>query len=308
MREHSRAQKISLKGQVAVVTGGGRGIGRAIAQALAAAGASVAVLARSADELAQTVKLIMSAGGLAHAFRIDVTESGAVQHTFVEIERTLGSVEVLVNNAATPGLFGPFWTTDVDEWWRAMDVNLRGQLLCTRAVLPEMIARRRGRIVNVASGAGAMAIPYLSGYVTSKTALVRFTECLATETREFGISVFAIQPGTVRTAMSEYSLNSEEGKKWLPWFRRIFDEGLDVPPQRPAQFVLELASGKADALSGRFLTVSDDLDAILKEVAEVEKGELYLLRLRKLAGQGQNPVATMIAAAAQRPAAKGDKR
>jgi len=233
---------IDLKGQVAVVTGGGRGLGRAFAQALAVAGASVAVLARSADELAQTVALIEGAGGLARAFRADITDSKAVHRTMAEIGRMLGPVDVLVNNGGTPGLLGPFWETDVDEWWHAIDVNLRGQLLCTRAVLPEMISRRRGRIINLASGAGTIAIPYLSGYVTSKAALIRFTECLAAEIKQYGIATFAIEPGTVRTAMADFVLNSREGQKWMPWFRRIFEEGRDVTPERSAQFLLSLAS------------------------------------------------------------------
>lgn len=118
-----------------------------------------------------------------------------------------------------------------------------------------MISRHRGRVVNIASSATPVA--HFSAYTTSKTALIRFTATVAAELKPHGVSMFAVGPSTVRTAMSEYSLNSPEGQKWLPWFRRIFDEGLDVPVGRPAQLVLELASGRADALSGRFLTVAD---------------------------------------------------
>ena len=94
--------------------------------------------------------------------------------------------------------------------------------------------------------------------------------------------MFALAPGTVRTAMSEYSLDSPEGKKWLPWFRRIFDEGLDLPAERPAQFVLRLASGEADSLSGRFLSVFDDLEVLLRSIREIESNSLHSLRVRKL--------------------------
>ena len=302
MSSRFEAGAVDLKGQVAVVTGGGRGIGRAISQALAAAGASVAVLARSANELAETVVLIELAGGQSRSFPVDVTDANAVRNIMAEIERSLGPIDLLVNNAATIGPIGPFWENDVDDWWRGMKVNLRGPVLCTRAVLPGMVARRRGRVISIASGAGAMPFTYFSSYVAGKTALIRLTECLAAETQPYGIAVFAMSPGTVRTAMSEHSLNSPEGRRWLPWFRRIFDEGLDVPPERPAQLVLALASGKADALSGRFISLTDDLDALLRSLTEIEKESLYSLRVRKLGVDNPNAAIASILATAKRAA------
>jgi NAD(P)-dependent dehydrogenase (short-subunit alcohol dehydrogenase family)/uncharacterized protein YndB with AHSA1/START domain len=240
------------------------------------------VLARSGSEMATTVAMIEQAGGRAQAFAMDVTDATAVRTTMAAIERSLGPVDLLVNNAATLGPIGPFCDADAGEWWHAMDVNLRGPVLCTRAVLPAMISRHRGRVVSIASS--AIPIAYFSSYVTSKTALIRFTETVAAESKPHGVSLFAVGPGTVRTAMSEHSLNSPEGHKWLPWFRRIFDEGLDVPAERPAQLVLELASGRADALSGRFLTVSDNLDVLLGHVKQIEENNLYSLRVRTVDG------------------------
>jgi NAD(P)-dependent dehydrogenase (short-subunit alcohol dehydrogenase family) len=288
----------ALQDQVAIVTGGGRGIGRALAQAIAAAGAHVAVLARSANELAETVSLIASAGGRARAFPLDVTDAEKVRATFAEIDRSLGAADLLINNAGVLGPLGPFWENDFDEWWRAMEVNLRGPLLCAHAVLPGMIARRHGRIINVASGAGAIPIVHCSAYVANKTALIRFTENLAIESKPYSLAIFAISPGTVRTSLAEYSLNSAEGQKWLPWFKRIFDEGKNVPVERSAQLVLALASGKADALSGLFLGVSDDLDAMVRSAAEVEKDSLYSLRIRKLGEE--TPAYNAIRASAER--------
>lgn len=271
-----------LEGQIAVVTGAGRGIGRAIAQALAAEGAYVAALARSTTELAQTVALIEQAGGRAQAFSVDVTDANAIRATFAEIENSAGSVDLLVNNAGAIGPLGPFWENDFAEWSRALDVNLIGPLLCAHTVLSGMIARRRGRIINVASGAGAMPFEFFSSYVVGKTGLVRFTENLASEVRAYGLSTFAITPGTVRTSMSEYSLNSEAGKKWLPWFRRIFDEGLDLPPERAANLIVALASGKADPLSGCFISVHDDLNLLLENVEKIKSDNFYSLRVRKI--------------------------
>src|SRR5262249_39565144 len=151
---------------------------------------------------------------------------------------------------------------DPDDWWRCQEVNLRGPLLCSRAVLPGMISRRRGRIINVASGAGTRAIPHLSAYVVSKAALIRLTENLAAEVREQGICVFAIQPGTVRTAMAEEALQSPAGQRWLPWFRDVFAQGLDVSPEPATRLVLYLASGQADALSGRFFDAAGDVEGL----------------------------------------------
>ena len=280
-----------LTGQVAVVTGGSRGIGRAIAVALAGAGARVGVLARSTGELADTVRLIKSAGGRAQAVSADVTDHAAVRHAFGEIEGAFGPIDLLVNNAAIFGPLGPLWETDPAVWWQAMNVDVRGPLLCTHTVLAGMIARRRGRIVNIA--AGPVPFPYFSGYAAAKAALMRMTECVAAESKPHGVALFSVGPGSVRTAMAEHSLNSAEGRKWIPWFRKIFDDGLDLPPERPAQLVVTLASGKADALSGLYLTPFDDLDALLADLARVEKDHLHSLRVRTL---GVSAAAASIAA------------
>jgi NAD(P)-dependent dehydrogenase (short-subunit alcohol dehydrogenase family) len=144
-----------------------------------------------------------------------------------------------------------------------------------------MIARRSGRIINVASGAGTAPIPYLSAYVVSKTALIRFSEILALETHEAGVRVFAIEPGTVRTAMAESVLQSAERRRWLPWFQPIFTEGRDISAERAARFLVALASGRADALSGRFLTVADDLDALVARAHEIARTSALTLALRR---------------------------
>jgi NAD(P)-dependent dehydrogenase (short-subunit alcohol dehydrogenase family) len=271
-----------MGGQVAVVTGGGRGLGRAFAQALAAVGCAVGVIARSADELAETVASIAEFGGQARAFPADVTDAPAVAAAFTAIEQSLGPIDLLVNNAGVIGPLGPFAQSSVDDWWRAIDVNLRGQILCAHLVLPGMIARRRGRIINIASGGGATMLPYFSAYVTSKAALIRFAECLAVEVKPHGIAVFAMGPGTVRTRMSEYSLNSPEGRTWLPWFRDIFTEGRDLPAARPAALLLALASGRADGLSGCFLQPSDDLDRVIAVAATVQQAKLYTMQVGRL--------------------------
>jgi NAD(P)-dependent dehydrogenase (short-subunit alcohol dehydrogenase family) len=191
----------------------------AIALSLADAGARVAVIARSAGELGETVRLIEEKSGTAKAFPADVTEAAALAPIFCRnraLSRTARRVVQQCRDSSRS--VGPFVQADAEQWWRALEVNLREPVLCAHAVLPGMAARRRGSIVNVASGAGDMAISYFSEYVASKIALIRFTECLAAEMWPYGVAVFALGPGTVCTAMFDYSLNSPEGKNGHPGF------------------------------------------------------------------------------------------
>ena len=282
MNFDSENESVDLTGQVALVTGGGRGLGRTFATALAAAGAAVAIVARSADQLAETARNIREAGGQVIPFVADVVDQQAATEIVHQVNQHLGPVDLLVNNAGTITPIGPVSETDADPWWRCMEVNLRGPLIYSRAVLDSMTARGAGRIINIASSAGIRNLPYLSAYAVSKAALIRLTEIMAAETREWGIRLFAIEPGTVRTALAEYALESPEGRKYTPWFGQIFEQGRDVPPDDSARLILLLASGKADQLSGRFMTVFDDLREMIDQIEKIEQEALYTLQLRRL--------------------------
>jgi NAD(P)-dependent dehydrogenase (short-subunit alcohol dehydrogenase family) len=268
-----------LAGQVAIVTGGGRGIGRAIAQTLAAAGAAVTVAARSEDEIAEAAAAIVGAGEQALAIRADVTDRCAVERLVAETERWLGPVDLLINNAGVFGPIGPIWEVDPDEWWDGVASHLRGTLLCCRAVLPGMIERGRGRIINVASRSGVRTHPYTSGYAVAKAGVLRLTDHLAAETRDTGISVFAIYPGRVQTAMTDELIESAAGRRWLPDEGKA-REGQWQPADAAAQLCVALATGRADALTGRFFGVNDDLDDLVRRAADIERDDLYTLRLR----------------------------
>ena len=278
LREH--LPLVRLEGQAALVTGAGRGIGRAIALALGDAGAAVAACARSEDEVSGVAGQIEGRGGHALALRCDVTDRQEVEGMVAAVEEAIGPVDLLVNNAGRFGPVGPLAATDPDDWWQALEVNLRGPLYCARAVLPGMLARGRGRIVNVSSGVGFAAIPMLSAYVVSKTALYRLSENLAAETRGHGVTVFAIDPGLVRTAISESALScGEPGIE--QWFTGAFANQEDVSPQSAAALVAYLASGAADALSGRNIDVSDDVAQMAARAAEIQEHDLYVLRERR---------------------------
>src|SRR5512135_2550714 len=268
-----------LDGQVALVTGAGRGIGRAIALALSDAGAAVAVCARSQDDVTGVAGDIAERGGHALAVRCDVTDRQEVEGMAAAVEEALGPVDLLVNNAGQFGPVGPLAATDPDQWWQTLEVNLRGPLYCARAVLPGMLARRHGRIVNVCSGAGFAAIPMLSAYVVSKTALYRLSENLAAETRGRGVMVFAIDPGLVRTAISESALSCGE-PSIEQWFTDAFANQEDVSPESAATLVVYLASGAADVLSGRYIFATDDVAQMVARADEIEEHDLYVLRER----------------------------
>ena len=270
---------MTLKGRVAVVTGAGRGLGRAMAARLAADGARVAAVSRTASELDDAVRAIGAAGGEAHAFVADVTSPESVARVMDDVERALGPIDVLVNNAGHGGTPGPVWELDPDDWWRTQTVNVRGPFLCMRAALARMVPRGSGRIVNVSSRAGNVGIPYASAYATSKVALTRLTEIAAAEAKPHGVHVFAIEPGTVRTAMTERLLESAAGRTWLPWYRETFDTGRDASPDDGAALVARLAAGHADALAGRFLSRADDLDALVAEAEAIVRDGRLVLRL-----------------------------
>jgi NAD(P)-dependent dehydrogenase (short-subunit alcohol dehydrogenase family) len=214
---------VDLTGQVALVTGGGRGLGRAFALALAAAGAQVAVTARTAAQVAETVQLIERAGGCALAIPGDVSVPDAVAHVVTTTAQQLGPVDLLVNNAGfhVPASLGYDWEVDPEAWWHTFEINLRGPFLCARAVLPGMIQCHRGRIVNVSSHAAFRPRPQLDALCTSKAALTQWTRCLALSTQAHGIAVFAFAPGLVRTVSSEYLIYVARcpagTRRHLPW-------------------------------------------------------------------------------------------
>jgi NAD(P)-dependent dehydrogenase (short-subunit alcohol dehydrogenase family) len=270
--------------QVALITGGGRGLGRAFAEALAKAGATVAIVARSEDQLRDVAQAIKQADGRALFFAADVTDRRAIEQVVAEIEQQVAHIDLLVNTAGIFRALGPIAEVDPDDWWREVEINVRGTYLCTRAVLPGMLARQHGRIINLASAAGLQSTPLTSAYCVSKTAVIRLTESLALETGYQGIRAFAMHPGTVRTPMSDYAAESDEVKQHAPfvqqWFQQLFREGGDTPIERSVGLMLTLASGKADALSGRCIDVDDDLDALLPQAEAIDRDDSYTLRLR----------------------------
>lgn len=271
-----------ITGQVAIVTGGGRGLGRAFAQSLAAAGAKVAITARTTSQLDETVALIEEAGGTVIAFTANVIDRTAMERVMTEVEEQLGPIDILVNNAGVITPLGNDWEVDPDEWWRTLEINVRGPFLCTQLLLPRMIARRKGRIINISSGAAhgfnPNVYPYGIAYCTSKAALDRMTNLLAVSVKEYGISIFALAPGGPTAMIEILATSPSVPEEMNALFREALAEGSGI--EESAQMLMFLVSGQADYLTGRHVSVADSMDDLLHRTEEILRDDLYTIRLR----------------------------
>ena len=255
-----------LQGQVAVVTGSGRGFGRAIAKGLAAAGAAVVVSSRTQSEIDEVTKSIEAAGGLAVGHVADVTKLADVEALRAAAESTFGPVTLAVHNAGVPWPFGPTWEVDPARWWSAQQVHVLGAMHVIKTFVPGMVDRHNGRVVVISSAGGTRVAPYLSGYGVAKNTQIRLVEFLGHEGHNAGgVAAFAVHPGDELTGISDLTMNDPDAQRWLPWFVEHLHakEGEDSAPgfQACADLVVKLATGRYDRLSGQYLTPFDDLDA-----------------------------------------------
>jgi NAD(P)-dependent dehydrogenase (short-subunit alcohol dehydrogenase family) len=255
-----------LDGQVAVVTGSGRGFGKAIAAGLAAAGAAVTVSSRTQAEIDATVKSIEDAGGRATGVTADVTKLADIQRLRAAAEETFGPVTLAVHNAGVPWPFGPTWLVDPVRWWSAQQVHVLGAMHVINTFVPGMVERHYGRVVVISSAGGTRVAPYLSGYGVAKNTQIRLVEFLGHEGHDAGgVSAFAVHPGDELTGISDLTMNDPDAQQWLPWFVEHLHSkiGEDGAPgfKACADLVVKLGSGRYDRLSGQYLTPFDDLDA-----------------------------------------------
>lgn len=258
---------MELEGKVALVTGGGRGLGRATALALAELGARVVALARSLPEVEETARLVRDEYGFGRsmAIRADVTREADVVEAFEQVRRRWGGVDILVNNAGQTGATKPIARLSLAEWERAMSVNMTGVFLCSREALPYMSQRRWGRIVNVSSASASIAVPSMAPYSVAKAAVEHFTRILAAEGAPNGIVAVALRPGIVNTRMQE-DMRTRQAEAISPELRALYvgyeRRGMLAPPERPARFIAYLCSNRAGDVNGRTLD-ADEMDALL---------------------------------------------
>ena len=253
---------VLLADRVAIITGAGRGIGRAIAKTFASEGASVALAARSANELEDTAKEIRHAGGQAITVTSDVAQPADCERIVKETQAAFGAIHILVNNAGVYGPVGPVEKIKPAEWDQVMAVNLRGAFLLSALVLPRMYAQKSGVILNVTSVAAKAAYSWSGAYTASKAGLIGLTHTLAAEAARKGVRVNAIAPGPVLETKMSQELRSELARARQSDSEKIGEQmaqgALQGRPQTPneiASAALFLASDLASAITGQTLNV-----------------------------------------------------
>jgi NAD(P)-dependent dehydrogenase (short-subunit alcohol dehydrogenase family) len=256
-----------LSGSVALVTGASTGIGRHLVQGLAARGMAVAGLARGEERLRTAMDEVAAAtGARTLAVAADVTDLASVRAAVERVVEELGQVDLLVNNA---GLIDaaeePLWEADPDQWWDVVASHVKGAFLLCRTVVPWMVLRNHGRIVNIASGQSLRVHPEFSAYGVGKTGLMRITEALAGALEGSDVHAFDLSPGVVETDMTR-SMSMWKG--FTDW----------TPPERVVEFVAAIAAGELDQWSGRFMRVGADDPATL--AGKTPQDDARMLRLR----------------------------
>jgi len=259
----------SLKGQIALITGANRGIGKALAIALARAGATVIITARDPDSLEILEDAIATIGGISESFQLDVTNATQVKNVINSVVLKYGQLDLLVNNAGIDSSPSLPWEQDVDEWWMVQEVNVRGAYLCSHAALVHMTRQGFGRVIDIGSLIGASPSPTSSAYAVSKASLLRLSSCLAAAAKDFGVSIFTVSPGLVATDMTSQPRFSDIPKE--QW----------TPIENCEELVVALASGKADALTGRFIHAGrHNLDELVANADKIIADDLLTLEIR----------------------------
>jgi NAD(P)-dependent dehydrogenase (short-subunit alcohol dehydrogenase family) len=262
------ARTTAVRELTVLVTGGGKGLGRAFAEELARAGARVIITGRAEEALVRACAELGAEGlRVSHAVA-DIAVPGAMTEVVAHVEHTVGALDVLVNNAGVGGPVGPAWEVDQDDWWRSVEINLRGTQLAGAAALSVMVPRGQGRVINIVSHAGRAVWPHVSAYSVAKAAIIKLTENVAAEVRRYGVSVLSYHPGLLDIGLSRANAaaaptGGEWDRKIASWFAERKAAGEVTPVTQACAMLVRLVGGEADALSGRYLTVDDDLDVML---------------------------------------------
>ena len=272
---------MKLSNKIAIITGSGRGIGRAIAIAFAKEGAKVSLVARTISELEETSQLIEEYGSTSLVIPTDVTQPSSVASMVQETVSQYGRVDILVNNAGVPGPIGALQNNKIDDWIKTIQVNVIGPYLCCKSVVPLMTNQGGGKIINLAGAGANNAWANLSAYCTSKAGVVRMTEVLALELEDKNIQVNALGPGSIHTRMWEELRNGAEAANATK-IQEIGDRvlrGGGASLENPAELAVFLASDDSGKLSGRLISaVTDDFNNIASKIPEIMESEAFTLR------------------------------
>lgn len=249
---------MKLKGKVAIITGAGSGIGRAIAVALSKEGAKIVIADMNLDAAEETMRKIRKTRNNSFAIKTDVTKGSDVDDTVTKTLEHFGRVDILVNNVGVPGSQEAMilHTTPEEEWDRVITTNLKSVYICSKRVIPEMIRQGRGKIINLSSTAGIVAFPGRAAYTASKGGVSLLTRAMALDYAKYKINVNAICPGMVETSMTKWRLDNprlrKEVEKWIPWGK------IGIPEDITGAAVF-LASSDSDYITGHLLVVDGGL-------------------------------------------------
>ena len=258
---------MGLGNKVSLVTGGGRGIGRAICERLATDGHTVYSAARSLDEVADVAERLSAAGGEVHALQLDVTDATQVDEAVKSILSKHSRIDVMVNSAGT-SYIAPVVMGKIPEWEKVLDTNVLGAFIVSKAVVRPMLLARSGRIIHIGSVSGEIGAPYNAIYAASKHAIVGLVRSLALEVARSGITVNAVQPGTIKTKLFEETHGARARLKGVSMEEHEQDLIQDVPtrrfvePEEIADAVAFLVSDGARSITGQMLNVDGGLTAL----------------------------------------------
>jgi NAD(P)-dependent dehydrogenase (short-subunit alcohol dehydrogenase family) len=246
---------MKLQDKVAIITGAGRGLGRSVALAFGRQGAKVVLAARGKEEIDQVAAQLRSLRKEATVISADVSDEAQVNDLVKKTLETYGTVDILVNNAGARGPIGPIHSTSLSDWEQVLRINLTSAFLCSKAVLPTLMEKRAGKIINVATTLTLR--PNLTPYMVAKAGLIHFTKQLSRELKDYNIQVNVIHPGVMDTRMQEDIRKAGTKAIGTDMFERLKEEGILGSPDEPAKLVLFLASNAADGINGEYLSFDD---------------------------------------------------
>jgi NAD(P)-dependent dehydrogenase (short-subunit alcohol dehydrogenase family) len=270
-----------LEDKVSIITGGSLGIGKAISVAFAKEGSHLVLVSNDEAEFEIAKREIGHPSSVrVETFLADVSQPENVESMVDLTLDKFGTVDILVNCAGIYGPIGLITDIDVKRWIETININLYGTFLCVRAVLPTMMKKKKGKIINMSGGGGASPLPRFSAYGTSKAGVIRLTETIAEEVKKYNIDINAIAPGAVNTRLLDQALAAGEaaGKDFLVKSIKQKQEG-GVPPEKVAELALFLASAESDGLSGRLISLLwDNWRDSPKHLAEIMSSDVYTMR------------------------------